>query len=336
MEQGASHPQASAGTPLRAARRTASPAGSVRILEVEGMESLQAAILGAPIELTQMSAGSLRSRFVSSQDGDRKVVWQSLSKAVRGRGIVPPGWVSLVVALRAPAPALYGDTQVVSGGVLAYGPGAAYEAFTPAGFEWASFHLQAEEFASLVEGIPRAASSLPRDGARVLPVGPATRDGLLRLARASEWAAGGPTGSEDAHDLLERWTQAFAEVLDVSARSDAIPTPAAGALILERAEDYLRAHLAESVYLRDLCTACSTNQRTLQNVFRERLGLTPFEYLRTLRLNQVRRELVGRSGDPTASVAEVAKRWGLLHPGRLSVDYRAHFGESPSVTLHAR
>ena len=298
------------------------------------MESLQAAILGAPIELTQMSAGSLRSRFVSSQDGERKVVWQSLSKAVRGRGIVPEGWVSLVVALRAPAAALYGDVHVMAGGVLAYGPGAAYEAFTPAGFEWASFHLKVEEYASLVEGIPCTASSLPRDGARVLSLAPAARDRLLQLGRASEWAAGGPTGPGDAHDLLERWSHAFAEALDASPARPS--TPAAGALILVRAEEYLRAHLAESVYLRDLCTACSTNQRTLQNVFRERLGLTPFEYLRTLRLNQVRRELVGRIGDPTASVAEVAKRWGLLHPGRLSVDYRAHFGESPSVTLHAR
>jgi AraC family ethanolamine operon transcriptional activator len=47
----------------------------------------------------------------------------------------------------------------------------------------------------------------------------------------------------------------------------------------------------------------------------------------------VRQELkVAPAG--TASVREIARRWGFWHTGEFAADYRRLFGELPSETLH--
>jgi transcriptional regulator GlxA family with amidase domain len=72
--------------------------------------------------------------------------------------------------------------------------------------------------------------------------------------------------------------------------------------------------------------------RSLQDGFRRYLDTTPINYLREVRLRAVRAELA--ASDPTrTNVTDVALRWGFLHAGRFSVQYRQRFGESPSATL---
>lgn len=56
-------------------------------------------------------------------------------------------------------------------------------------------------------------------------------------------------------------------------------------------------------------------------------------YLRDLRLQRVRDELLSGSGSPVASVA---LRWGFEHMGRFATQYRQAFGETPSQTLRRR
>ena len=72
--------------------------------------------------------------------------------------------------------------------------------------------------------------------------------------------------------------------------------------------------------------------RALQLSFRRFRNTTPMAYLRTVRLELARTELVnaGRQG---SSVAAVANAVGLGHLGRFSRDYHARFGELPSHTL---
>ncbi|WP_395065815.1 helix-turn-helix domain-containing protein [Paraburkholderia silvatlantica] len=82
----------------------------------------------------------------------------------------------------------------------------------------------------------------------------------------------------------------------------------------------------------DICQAVGTSRRKLQYCFEEILGTHPAWYLRVLRLNAVRREL--RQHSPaTASVGDVACRWGFWHLSRFATHYRQLFGELPSDTL---
>jgi AraC-like DNA-binding protein len=108
----------------------------------------------------------------------------------------------------------------------------------------------------------------------------------------------------------------------------AVATP--GEAVVRRAARLIEAHCAEPLGTPDVAEAVHLSVRALQAGFREHLGATPMAYLRRVRLERVRESLVDGSA---ASVTDAALRWGVTHLGRLSGDYRAAFGESPSQTL---
>lgn len=82
----------------------------------------------------------------------------------------------------------------------------------------------------------------------------------------------------------------------------------------------------------DICAHVGVSERTLQYAFRAYVHMSPLAYLRMCRLNRARQTLL--TSDPqTTSVTAVAMRYGFLHLGRFSVDYKRAFDEAPSATL---
>jgi AraC family ethanolamine operon transcriptional activator len=103
--------------------------------------------------------------------------------------------------------------------------------------------------------------------------------------------------------------------------------------LVRRANDYLRACLAEPLSLLDLCREFGVSERTLHYAFQQVRGLSPMAYFRAVRLNAVRQELKAPAAG-TATVWEIAQRWGFGHTGEFAAAYRRLFGELPSQTLH--
>ncbi|WP_175719246.1 helix-turn-helix domain-containing protein [Burkholderia anthina] len=108
--------------------------------------------------------------------------------------------------------------------------------------------------------------------------------------------------------------------------------PSARRRVVERVRDLVTAQPDVPLSVLDVCRAVGTSRRKLQYCFEEILGTHPAWYLRVLRLNAVRREL--REHSPaSASVSDVACRWGFWHLSRFASHYRELFGELPSDTL---
>lgn len=103
-------------------------------------------------------------------------------------------------------------------------------------------------------------------------------------------------------------------------------------LIVERAREYMRAHIDEPITVADLCTELQVSRRTLQYSFQDVLNLNPVSFLRALRLNGVRRALK-HSDASHGSIADIAARWGFWHLSHFAADYKAMFGELPSDTF---
>ncbi len=100
---------------------------------------------------------------------------------------------------------------------------------------------------------------------------------------------------------------------------------------LNRALDRIKAEPERRWTVVELASACGVAPRTLQRHFRQFLGRTPVEFIRELRLDRARQELLGQ---PTAaSVTDVAARSGFNHLGRFAARYHRRYGESPSATL---
>jgi AraC-like DNA-binding protein len=103
-------------------------------------------------------------------------------------------------------------------------------------------------------------------------------------------------------------------------------------VLMQRAEDYLRANLSEPFSLSDFAEATGANHRTLQRHFRSVYGVTPQTWFRCMKLNALRRELQQTNGTGER-ISDIAMRWGFLHLGRFSQEYRRLFGECPKDTL---
>jgi AraC-like DNA-binding protein len=98
---------------------------------------------------------------------------------------------------------------------------------------------------------------------------------------------------------------------------------------VRKAQDYLNAHAHESIRAEQLAQVAGVSLRSLYAGFKEFCGVSPMQYLKDLRLERVRADLL--SGG--TSVGGVALRWGFGHLGRFSADYRQRYGESPSESL---
>lgn len=101
--------------------------------------------------------------------------------------------------------------------------------------------------------------------------------------------------------------------------------------IFRRARDYIHDGVADGISIVALCEAIGVSRRALELVFRSVLGTGPGHYVRTLQLNEVRRDLLS---DPESevSIGAIAAQHGIWHWSRFSRDYRLMFGELPSQT----
>lgn len=114
------------------------------------------------------------------------------------------------------------------------------------------------------------------------------------------------------------------------------PAPETGRPSLRRmaavaAEKYLLEHGERPVSISELCRHIGVSERTLHTAMLEEFGQSPAVFTRTIRLGQVHAAL--REPGETDTVQSVMVRFGFLHQGRFSAQYRERFGETPGQTL---
>ncbi|MDE0002782.1 MAG: helix-turn-helix domain-containing protein [Rhodospirillaceae bacterium] len=93
--------------------------------------------------------------------------------------------------------------------------------------------------------------------------------------------------------------------------------------------DIIRNNICEELTVGKLCEELTASRRTLEYVFNENIKMSPAKYIRALRLNNIRREILSKERD---TLGDIAARWGIWHLGHFSRDYYQLFGELPSVT----
>lgn len=99
--------------------------------------------------------------------------------------------------------------------------------------------------------------------------------------------------------------------------------------------EYMEQHADEPLSPPELARIGCMSVRTLHATFQQELGESPMAYLRRVRLDHVRAELM--RADPTLTrVTDVALRWGFLHQSRFAQQYKERFGELPRDTLRHR
>lgn len=82
-----------------------------------------------------------------------------------------------------------------------------------------------------------------------------------------------------------------------------------------------------------LADEVGTSRRSLERAFRKHMGMSPWKYVKAVRLRKARDQL--RAADPhKLTVGEVARRCGMTH-SQFSAEYQRIYGEAPVQTLQA-
>lgn len=103
-------------------------------------------------------------------------------------------------------------------------------------------------------------------------------------------------------------------------------------LSVRRVVDLIEQDPASDLTLTRLAAVAGVGARSLQRNFRTYLGVSPREYIQSVRLARAHDELVAGAG---TTVAEIAFRWGFTHVPRFAGRYRERYGVPPSTTLRA-
>jgi AraC-like DNA-binding protein len=102
---------------------------------------------------------------------------------------------------------------------------------------------------------------------------------------------------------------------------------------MDKAKEYIEAHLDQAIRIAPLCRYSGANLRTLERSFARETGMSPQQYVLARRLNAVRSHLLAADKEQRLKVTEVALSHGFTHLGRFARNYKRHFGEYPRETL---
>lgn len=149
------------------------------------------------------------------------------------------------------------------------------------------------------------------------------------VAEMPEQLADGPLGRHLEETiglhLMSEWSRRF----DDPARNK--PNRGLAPRYVTAAEEYLREHARSAPTLTDVADAVGVSVRALTNAFRRHRDQSPISYLRDIRMNGVRGDLI--AADPSTTVASVLTSWGYVNQGVFASAYQQRFGETPSATL---
>jgi AraC-like DNA-binding protein len=134
--------------------------------------------------------------------------------------------------------------------------------------------------------------------------------------------------------LFKRWTEMIALTLlheqhvdNALARRAAGSAPAPASI--RRAIDFIQAHADGAIGLADIAEAACTSASSLLRHFHAHVGMSPYAFLRTVRLERAHAELERGAAD---AIRDIALRWGFQNASKFSRAYQEQFGERPSET----
>jgi AraC family ethanolamine operon transcriptional activator len=310
----------------------------VQTLSTRDFDELAEGFRRWDLRFRQLGGGPFRGELQFLQLGGIQILRASSNRRIYAQGSPPPGSYGFTPVLPRSEGALWRGRRCKTGQVVTIDPGQECDHITAADFEMVGLTVDGDCF---------------RKCAAVLGGFDPEERLAGRLAVTSSPACGRALGAHlrEVLDLVEARPELFVlpetrqaveqecvrRVVEVIAQGTGGDRPecwtSSRERLVRRADDCMRACLGRPLSLLDLCRELGVSERTLHYAFQQVRGLSPMAYFKARRLNAVRQELKAAAAD-TATVHEIAQRWGFRHPGEFAAAYRRLFGELPSQTLN--
>jgi AraC family ethanolamine operon transcriptional activator len=294
----------------------------------ESIDALQKAAseAGWDLEYRQLEAGSLKA---GTQLAELAGITLSLVKATHPLEVVgePPAGALVVTIPCADSHLSVNGRNVGDDQMLVTTPGSELHFSTPSFVEVVTMHIPVSLFAVQADRLWPNWHSFAKPKAQIIRAGFETTESLRqRMYSSLRTRADASRAPELAGGLVAAFVSLLIGLEDES--HAAVVSPSRGWWVLSRAREYIEEHLTEPITMADLCRVTGASLSSIEKVFRRTLSMAPTAYIRTCRLNAVRRVLVN-DGSNGESISRIAADQGFTHLGRFSIAYREFFGMSP-------
>ncbi|KWI48387.1 AraC family transcriptional regulator [Burkholderia pseudomultivorans] len=284
----------------------------------------------------QIGSGPYRSTVKQAAPDGLLLFQETVNVRIAQRGRMPSGHTVVGIPLAGAGPLAFCGAPVERSAIVIARGGVPFEVHSPDDMSLICVVVDA----ALMQQIEDAAGVRLDDGAYRRGVvdmpGAARMRASLQIATLLERMLAAPDAFADARAQRELRGEIGNVLVDLLTYGmPAQPhglTHACRADIVRRVHDYVIEHPEAPVDILSLCTQLRVSRRTMQNSFQSVVQTGPLNYVRSLRLAQVRRLLLDtRQAD--LSIADAAAGWGFIHLGHFANAYKAQFGELPSTTV---
>ena len=285
----------------------------------------------------QLSPGSFEGKVVDLRFKGLQIFRETTNRAVSQSGSSWNGCFVIGIPVAMKNTGLFAKQVLTRDSMLTFHSDQEFSLTTPEGFDVVAVAIQE---ATLLEAMNPDSHDQLRHMFPKSPTVMVAEPHLIDELRNCLLAIFDPASFEPAllrHPQVQRAMSSaiighLAEVLNSSSHAP-LPTRSfkGRCHVVKDATNYALANTTEPITVADLCQKLNISRRMLNYCFQEVLETNPVHYLRSLRLNGVRREL--RQPLPASTqIRDIAGKWGFWHLPRFAAEYRALFVELPSDT----
>lgn len=284
---------------------------------------------------SQLTCGVLQSSLQQLSGRRFQIFRELINQRVVQHGEAPRGRICFAVPMAVPGVARMQGRGVDECSVFVLQGGEEFMFHMPMGMDLLSITFDREVFEQAIASAsrPDELTTLLRQPVLQIPAGRLGRS-RSRLLRLFEHVL--VSADVQAHDT-EHWLEGalVSELVGLLADPECDKLQrhgsSPGSYIVEKCHRLTVEDRLNPPSVVDLCQRLRVSRRSVQNGFRSVTETTPINYIRSIRLNGVRRELMNTcSGE--VSIGDAAARWGFFHLSHFAADYQELFGELPSQT----
>lgn len=286
----------------------------------------------------QISRGAMRSTMAEIALGGARLYWKTMSQRVVQQGRIPMGKICFAVLARPSSAVRIEGHEFTDTSLLVLHGGDEFVMQRPAQMQLLAITMNEAAFHALAEQQPDARRLRSLLRRRILEGSPAALQELRsRMLAMFIWGAGAtefalPSGSDVAMEALIH--TGLLDVLSGSAREPVRYRGLSAHVLVSECHRITLASINHPPSVAELSTRLRASRRALQGSFQKVAETTPVDYLRSLRLNVVRRNLHCTSPAET-SIGQIASNAGFSQMSHFAAEYKRLFDELPSQTLRA-
>ena len=291
-------------------------------------DELTDAIRGWQLELFKLDSNPFEGRFFQLMDSDFILTRAYFSSCMKAEGAPPVGFRSFVVPVDPRLEMIWRGQRISGSDLLVFPTGSELHALSDRNFNVYTLSVFDEALFNTASRLGVPGLETVFDKREVIHCRPSK---MAKTRRMLSYLEEFPAQHSFASNQI---LTALVHLLASGGNGNVSPlTKTRRQRIVMDSETLITQYSEDSMTVQRLCKHTGVSKRTLEYAFNEQIGVTPKQFISSIRLNSVRKLL--RSG-AVHKVVDAANAWGFWHMGQFARDYRKLFGELPSATLSQR